>query len=173
MLSGGSGGLVVTNNAQIANVVKHLSTTAKVPHRWEYNHDMIGYNYRLPNINATLILSQLEGFSELLDKKRQLHTRYTELFEDMPIKVLQEAKNCYSNYWLICLDLLTDDLMKRNAVLELLNNNNIMTRPLWTPLYKLKEFKNNSCGSLYNCENAYMNILNVPSSPHLISSNAY
>lgn len=168
IITGGSGGLVVTKNDNICRKIKHLSTTAKLVHPWEYNHDVVGYNYRMPNLNATLILSQLKHFEKILRKKRDLHSIYSELFTNLPVRVLSEPRDSFSNYWLICLDLMADDINLRNTILETLNKNNIMSRPLWTPLYKLESFKCNPRSDMRNCENAFINVINLPSSPHLI-----
>lgn len=168
IVTGGTGGLIATDNVEIAQYIRHLSTTAKLPHAWEYNHDIVGYNYRMSNLNATLILSQLEYFDTVLIKKRHLFKEYHNLFQDGSLRIMEEVKNCYSNYWLICLDLLANDLNKRNEILQLLNENNIMARPLWMPLYNLNQFTRNFKGCVDVCDNAYLNVINLPSSPHLL-----
>ena len=93
---------------------------------------------------------------------------YSDVFRELNVKLISEAPNCFSNYWLICVDLKLDDMDFRNSILRYLNDNNIMARPLWTPLYKLAPYVHSSRGETKNCENAFLNILNIPSSPHLI-----
>ena len=146
-----------------------MSTTAKLVHPWDYNHDVVGFNYRMPNLNATLLLTQLKSFDEILFKKRELYNKYVQAFKDLNLSLIAEAPECLSNYWLICLDLQADNMSLRNNILKFLNENKVMTRPLWTPLYSLEPYKYYSRGSVKNCDNAFLNILNIPSSPHLIN----
>ena len=100
--------------------------------------------------------------------KRELYHKYAQAFKDLDLSLIAEAPECLSNFWLICLDLQADNMSLRDSILKSLNENKVMTRPLWTPLYNLEPYKYNSRGSVKNCNNAFLNILNIPSSPHLI-----
>lgn len=168
IFTAGAGGLIVTNNDEVSEKVRHLGTTAKLPHAWDYIHDEVGFNYRMPNLNASLLLPQIKNLNQVISKKRRLHSMYSDVFRELNVKLISEAPNCFSNYWLICVDLKLDDIDFRNSILRYLNDNNIMARPLWTPLYNLAPYEHSSRGVTKNCENAFLNILNIPSSPHLI-----
>ena len=100
IITGGGGGCIITNNEVLAKKAKHLTTTAKVPHKWEYTHNMIGYNYRMPNLNAALLTSQLENLESLLSSKRNIAMAYKEFFEDKPYVFVEEPVDSQSNYWL-------------------------------------------------------------------------
>ena len=100
IITAGGGGCIITNNKVLAKKAKHLTTTAKVPHKWNFNHDMIGYNYRMPNINAALLVAQLEKLNDFIDNKRNLAKRYEAFFKNADYDFFKEPKNSKSNYWL-------------------------------------------------------------------------
>ncbi len=138
----GGGGAILTNDEKRGKLAKHLTTTAKKPHRWAYHHDQIGYNYRLPNINAALGCAQMEQLPSIIQKKRALAKRYQQVFEDVDgIRCFKEADFVRSNYWLNALLLDEDKEENRDALLEVLNNDGITSRPVWTLLQKLPMFK--------------------------------
>ncbi|NPA53101.1 MAG: LegC family aminotransferase, partial [Aquificae bacterium] len=135
----GGGGVILTNNEELAKKAKHLTTTAKIPHKWEYCHDEVGYNYRMPNINAALLLGQLENLNYFVNQKRKLAKIYKDFFSNLGIDFITEPKNAYSNYWLNAI--LLKNKEERDKILEMANSNNIQTRPVWTLMYKLPMYK--------------------------------
>lgn len=168
VITGGAGGLVLTNDEAVQHKIKHLSTTAKVSHKWEYIHDEIGYNYRMPNINAAILLSQLEALDDILAKKRQLAENYKSLIADVPdVEIVQETDETLSNYWLVCLRLTKGGLDARDSLLKVLNDGNMMARPLWRPISDLAPFAQSPRSDLSQSKRLYEQIINVPSSPHL------
>jgi perosamine synthetase len=162
IITTGGGGMILTNNDEIADLAKHLTTQAKVPHPWEFNHDRVGYNYRLPNLNAALGVAQMEQIDSFIDKKRKLAERYKDFFNRLGITFFSEPKDCYSNYWLNTLIL--KDCHERDIFLEYTNKNGIMTRPAWTLMHKLPMFINSQRAELKNAEWLADRIVNVPSS---------
>ena len=158
----GGGGAIVTNNEAIAKKAKHLTTQAKVPHRWEFVHDQIGYNYRMPNINAALMCAQLEQLDSFLKNKRELAHLYQNFFRDTEIQFVQEPANSKSNYWLCAV--LLPDRKKRDEFLQYTNDNGVMTRPVWRLMNKLEMFKNTIHDDLYNSEEIESRLVNIPSS---------
>jgi aminotransferase in exopolysaccharide biosynthesis len=164
----GGGGAILTNDKEIARHAKHLTTTAKLPHAWEFRHDEVGYNYRMPNLNAALGCAQLEELSGKLIAKRELFTRYLEALRDVQgITLFREPKNCQSNYWLQTL-LLDENISElRDVILESTNKNMIMTRPIWVLLNELAPFKDSPCMDLSVARSLSRRIINIPSSPGL------
>ena len=162
IITAGGGGCFITNDKELAKRAKHLTTTAKVPHKWEYTHDMVGYNYRMPNLNAALIVAQLEQLENFLNHKRNLANRYAEFFNLNTIKFIVEPKNSKSNYWLNAVIL--KDEKQRDLFLEETNSKGVMTRPIWTLMSKLQMFKDAQCGNLKNSEWLECRVVNIPSS---------
>ena len=164
----GGGGAILTNDADLARHAKHLTTTAKLSHAWEFRHDEIGYNYRMPNINAALGCAQLEQLPGKLESKRNLFKKYQQAFADIEgIRLFSEPKNCNSNYWLQTL-LLDENLAKeRDSVLDATNSVGIMTRPAWALLNELAPFKNFPTANLATAQSLARRIINIPSSPGL------
>ncbi len=161
----GGGGAILTNSVSIAKLAKHMTTQAKTPHRWEFNHDMIGYNYRMPNINAALGCAQLEQLPGFIEKKRNLARRYQEAFQDVPaIRFFTEPDFARSNYWLNVLVLNEEFACERDNLLESTNNAGIMTRPLWTLMHKLSMYQDYPRMDLSVAEDLERRIINIPSS---------
>lgn len=158
----GGGGALVTNDERIALRAKHVSTTAKVPHPYEFFHDEIGYNYRMPNLNAALACAQLEQLTEILRAKRILAKKYMEFFEGSAIVFKKELEGTTSNYWLNTIQL--KDLDTRNEFLKTLNESGVMTRPIWTLMSKLPMFKDCEKDELKNSLWLEDRIVNLPSS---------
>ncbi len=161
----GGGGAILTCDAQLAKRAKHLTTTAKIPHAWRFDHDEIGYNYRLPNINAALGCAQLEQLPEFISKKRQLATRYQQLFAPLDgVSIFQEPPKSCSNYWLNVLLLEEQYAEKRDDLLQQTNSQGIMTRPLWTLQHKLAMYQ--QCPKMPTpiAESLETRLINVPSS---------
>ena len=164
----GGGGAILTNDAQLARAAKHLTTTAKVAHRWEYRHDEIGFNYRLPNLNAALGCAQLEQLPGLLAAKRRLHQRYAAAFATVPgVRLVAEPAACRSNYWLQTL--LLDHALagERDEVLALSNDAGFMTRPIWVLNHRLPAFRDSPRMPLPVAESLEQRVVNVPSSAQL------
>lgn len=158
----GGGGMLLFNDEKLATEAKHLTTQAKVPHPWEFVHDEIGYNYRMPNINAALGVAQLESLNLYLEKKRLLATAYNDFFRDKKIGFFHEPEHCISNYWLNVL--LFDSNEERDLFLTESNNQGVMTRPVWELMNRLPMFEKCQCGDLSNSEWLADRIVNIPSS---------
>ena len=162
IITGGGGGCIITNNEALAKKAKHLTTTAKVPHKWKYTHNMIGYNYRMPNLNAALLTSQLENLKTFLSSKRSIAMTYKEFFKDKPYSFVEEPTNSQSNYWLNAIIL--QDKEERDLFLHETNSNGVTTRPIWTLMNKLNMFQGFQCGELSNAEWLEQRVANIPSS---------
>jgi perosamine synthetase len=162
IITAGGGGCIITNDEILAKKAKHLTTTAKTPHKWEFSHDMIGYNYRMPNLNAALLVAQLENLKDFLLKKRELATSYANFFNDMDYVFVQEPINSQSNYWLNAIIL--KDKQQRDLFLDETNSEGVMTRPIWTLMNKLPMFKESQCGDLSNADWLEQRVVNIPSS---------
>lgn len=162
ILTTGGGGMVVTNDDDLAAKVRHLSTTAKVPHRWEYIHDQVGYNYRMPNINAGLGLAQLEQMPKFLESKRALASYYADFFANTGIDFVLGPSSNTPNYWLCCV--LFNTAIPRERFLVLTNEAGIMTRPVWEPLHTLHPFKSAVTGDLGATLDIASRLVSVPSS---------
>ena len=162
IITTGGGGMIVTDDEEIAKRAKHLTTTSKVPHKWEYEHDEIGFNYRMPNINAALGVAQLENLKRYLYKKRELSFKYSQFFKDEDLIFIQEPKDAKSNYWLQAVIL--KDKKQRDEFLEVTNKNGVMTRPIWKLLNVLEMYNNCQCDSLKNSKWFEKRVVNIPSS---------
>ena len=162
IITSGGGGAITTNNIKIGERAKFLTTTAKQPHPFEYIHNELGYNFRMPNINAALVCAQLEQLDLYLKKKRILANRYENFFLSKGIKFRTETKNTKANYWLMCVEL--ENLKERDLFLESTNSNNIMTRPIWKAMDFLPMYKNCQKGELLNTRFLESRIVNIPSS---------
>jgi perosamine synthetase len=169
VITTGGGGAILTNDTGIAKLAKHLTTTAKIPHQWSFSHDMIGFNYRLPNINAALGCAQLERLPDFIEKKRKLAECYRNAFSAIAgIHFFSEPAFAKSNYWLNVLLLDRGFAERRDELLEVTNRSGIMTRPAWTLMHKLDIYK--SCprmDSLEFAEDLERRLINIPSSPML------
>ena len=162
IITGGGGGCILTNDEELAKKAKHLSNTAKVSHKWEYTHDMIGYNYRMPNLNAALLVSQLENLTILLSSKKNIAMAYREFFEDKPFSFFEEPLNSKSNYWLN--SIILKDKERRDLFLHETNSKGVMTRPIWTLMNTLQMFQGCQCGDLSNSNWLEERVVNIPSS---------
>jgi aminotransferase in exopolysaccharide biosynthesis len=158
----GGGGALITNDEKLAKMAKHLTTQAKVPHRWEFVHDNIGYNYRMPNLNAAFLVAQMEQLNSFLINKRELSNLYENFFKQTEIKFKLEPTHSKSNYWLSSIEL--KDKETRDKFLEFTNDQGVMTRPIWALMSKLKMFENCLKGDLTNSEFLEERIVNIPSS---------
>ena len=151
----------------MAKKAKHITTTSKKPHAWEFVHDDIGFNYRLPNINAALGCAQLEQLPQVKGEKESF-SKYQEAFSNVPdASLFVEPPNCSSNYWLQTLKLNTDRIVERDAILKATNQAGLMTRPAWRLMHQLKPYANCPKMNLSNSEKMVKSLLNIPSSPEL------
>jgi perosamine synthetase len=168
IITTGGGGAILTNDDKLADLAKHLTTTAKVPHQWEFEHDYIGYNYRMPNINAALGCAQLENIQEFIENKHSLTSEYTKVFSNYEgIEVFEEQNYAKSNYWLNALILDKKYADSRDELLKALNNNGIMARPFWKPMHMLDIYKEKPKMDLSVAEELSKRIINIPSSQNL------
>ena len=164
----GGGGAILTNNEAIARRAKHLTTTAKLPHKWEFIHDEIGFNYRMPNINAALGCAQLEQLSLKLASKRKLHDLYKDSFSKFEeIEFFNEPADSSSNYWLQAILISKEFDYLRDEILSETNNSGYMTRPVWGLLNELSQFKNSPKMNLDGARDLAKRLINIPSSPNL------
>jgi aminotransferase in exopolysaccharide biosynthesis len=167
----GGGGAILTNNSALAARAKHLTTTAKLPHRWEYRHDEVGYNYRMPNINAAIGCAQLEQIDRFLEAKRQLFELYRAAFTSVQnAYIVQEPSGCRSNYWLQTLLLDESASGMRDDVLVATNDAGLATRPAWMLVHRLKPYSECPRMELPVAESLERRIVNLPSSSHLGST---
>jgi perosamine synthetase len=158
----GGGGVVITNDSELAKKAKHLSTQAKVAHPWEFYHDETGYNYRMPNLNAALACAQLEQLPVFLENKRNLAHQYQAFFEQMDITTQREMPGSKANYWLNAIIL--GDVEERNSFLEYSNANGVVTRPIWQLMNRLPMFSGCEQDSLENSSWLADRVVNIPSS---------
>ncbi len=161
----GGGGMILTNDTHLGTKIKHLTTQAKMPHPWEFYHDEIGYNYRMPNINAAIGLAQMENIEKFLASKRGIAKSYQQFFKSIGIEFFVEPKNAHSNYWLNLIILKNRN--ERNKFLEYSNKNGVVTRPVWTLMNKLPMFKDAQTDNLENSEWLEDRAVNIPSSARL------
>lgn len=162
----GGGGMLLFQDEELGKFAKHLTTQAKVPHRWAFVHDHIGYNYRMPNINAALGCAQLENLERYVENKRETAQIYADFFKNVPdITFFTEPENCRSNYWLNVVML--KDKAAQQEFLEYTNDHGVMTRPVWELMNRLEMFKHCENDGLKNTEWLADRIVNIPSSVRL------
>jgi perosamine synthetase len=163
IISTGQGGAVMTDDAEVASRIRHLAATAKQSHPWRYIHDEVGYNYRLPALNAALGIAQMGRLPRFLASKRALATAYIDWFEEMGVTPVREPAGGCSNYWFNAF--LADGPAARDTVLEATNAQGVMTRPLWDLLHTLPAFAGEGGAEVPNSVWLYERLVNVPSSP--------
>lgn len=162
IVTSGGGGVIITNNEELAIRAKHLTTTAKTPHLWNFYHDEIGYNYRLPNINAALACAQMESLAEFVANKRKTAEEYRNFFKEKKIDFIDESPDARSNFWLNAI--LLEDKVERDNFLEYTNKTGVMTRPIWELMTDLPAFSNAASTDLKNAKIYRDRIVNLPSS---------
>jgi aminotransferase in exopolysaccharide biosynthesis len=158
----GGGGAIVTNNEQLGSKGKYITTTAKVPHPYEFFHDELGFNFRMPNLNAALACAQLEQLNGFLENKRSLATDYRDFFDNSGIQFRTETPNTKANYWLMCVEL--ENQKERDLFLEETNNAKVMTRPIWQLMYRLPMYQHCQRDEQLNAQFLEERIVNIPSS---------
>ena len=165
----GGGGALLTNDTELARRAKHLTTTAKLPHRWEYRHDEVGFNYRMPNLNAALGCAQLEQLDRFLASKRVLHAAYARAFATVDgVALIEEPAGTRSNYWLQALLLAPDLVSQRDEILSATNDAGFMTRPAWILMHELAQFSNCPRMNLDVAAGLAARLINIPSSADLV-----
>jgi aminotransferase in exopolysaccharide biosynthesis len=165
IMTTGGGGAIITNNKLLAKKIKHLSTTAKINHRWEYIHDEVGYNFRMPNLNAALGSAQIENLNRFLRSKRKLFLRYAKEFSKVSnIRLIENPEFSKSNNWLNTIFIKDSSIKKRNKVLSLAKKNRIFLRPVWKPLHALKHLNKMPRMNLDGAIKIYKSCINLPSS---------
>ena len=157
----GGGGMLLFMDEELGERAKHLTTQAKIPHRWEFRHDAVGYNYRMPNINAALGCAQMENIGEILANKRRTAMAYKDFFAGSDIRFFDEPKDCRSNFWLNAV--LLPDKDAQLSFLEETNDAGVQTRPIWELMNRLEMFKGCPRGSLANAEMFADRVVNIPS----------
>lgn len=162
IVTSGGGGAIVTNDLQLGMKAKHLTTTAKVPHPYEYVHDEIGYNFRMPNLNAALACAQLEQLNSFITNKRNLAFEYYNYFKNTGVKFRRELPNTKANYWLMCIEL--DNKNDRDDFLKETNEKSVMTRPIWQLIFKSALYANFQRDTQKNAIYLEERIVNIPSS---------
>lgn len=168
VLTTGGGGMVLTNECVLADAAKHLTTTAKLDHAWDYAHDRVGFNYRMPNINAALGCAQLEQLPAMLSKKRVLAERYAEAVAPLgEVEFVTEPPDAVSNYWLNAI--IVRDRPVRDQILEATNRVGLMTRPAWRTMHHLPMYRNNPRMDLSVAEDLEERLINLPSGPGLLA----
>lgn len=175
LITTGGGGALLTNDGELARRARHLSTTAKQPHPWAFDHDAVGWNDRLPNLNAALGCAQLEDLDRRLESKQLLVQRYAHAFAGLEgVELLEQPRDCRSNHWLVSLRFTADDPVdadaERVSLLEHAHSVGLLLRPIWSPLHQLPMYEACPAGSLAIAENQAPRLLNLPSSPQLLES---
>jgi perosamine synthetase len=164
----GGGGAILTNDVELGARAKHLTSTAKAPHPWEFNHTEVAYNYRMPNLNAALGCAQLEQLPKFLAAKRNLFFKYERAFREVEnVQLVHEPAGCQSNYWLQALVLDESIAGMRDQVLQSTNDAGYMTRPAWTLMHKLDHFADCPRSPLPVAESLSQRLINIPSSASL------
>jgi len=162
IVTSGGGGAIVTKSIALGEKGKYLTTTAKIPHSYEYVHDELGYNYRMPNLNAALACAQLEQLDDFLENKRTLAQEYKTFFNDKGILFRTETADTKANYWLMCVEL--GNKQERDLFLKTTNSSNVMTRPIWQLMYRLPMYAHCQKDNQLNAEFLEERIVNIPSS---------
>lgn len=162
IITAGGGGLIVTQDAALAKRAKHITTTSKIPHKWDFVHDEVGFNYRMPNLNAALICAQLERLPDFIENKRQTARVYQEYFQTKGIRFFLEPTGSRSNYWLNAIFL--ENRKERDLFLEQTNANGVMTRPVWELMSNLPMYKDCQVTDLQNAKWIADRLVNIPSS---------
>ncbi|HOJ38328.1 MAG TPA: LegC family aminotransferase [Ignavibacteriales bacterium] len=157
----GGGGMILTNDESIASYIKHITTTAKLPHPYEFIHDKIAYNFRMPNVNAAIGFAQMEYSNQIFENKRETFNKYLDFLKPYEINLIIEPKNSTSNYWLNAL--IFDNIEQRNNFLEFTNNNKIQTRAIWRLMNMFDMYKNCQTDDLTNSKFYYERVVNIPS----------
>jgi dTDP-4-amino-4,6-dideoxygalactose transaminase len=161
----GGGGMILTDDDDIANRARHITATAKTSHKWEFIHDEVGYNYRMPNVNAAVGCAQMESLPQFLRSKRDISQQYAAFFKTLDLGFFTEKDDCRSNYWLNAIIL--RDRNQRDDFLDYCHDSGIMSRPVWTLMNKLPMYRDCQATNLEKAHWLEDRIVNVPSSVKL------
>ena len=168
-LTTGGGGVIITNSKNLAKKIRFLSSTSKIKHQYKYIHQGIGYNYRLPNINAALGCAQLEKLKKIISSQRKLFAKYNKVFNNLEsIEILREPKNSQSNYWLQTLVLKNKNKYHINSILRYINDRGYQIRPVWDLISEMKYYKKFPKMNLDKSKNIRASLINLPSSPEIL-----
>jgi len=165
IITTGGGGMILTDDDELAKILRHLTSTAKISHIYEYDHDNVGYNYRMPNVNAAIGCAQVENLPLFIENKRQLALLYEDFFKTCGIIFFKEKANCHSNYWLNTI--IFDNKDQRDSFLEYSNSHGVATRPAWNLMSKLKMYRHCQNDGIENAEWLQNRAVNIPSSVRL------
>lgn len=165
IITTGGGGMILTDDDHSAQAAKHITATAKLPHKWEFIHDEVGYNYRMPNINAAVGCAQMENLPKFLESKRDIANKYEMFFKKLGIAFFSEKENCRSNYWLNAI--LLNDRKERDDFLAFCHENQVMSRPVWMLTNKLPMYRDCQATDMSNAQWLEDRIVNIPSSVSL------
>ena len=166
IITTGSGGVILTNNLYLANQIRHLVSTAKLQHPWKFLHNKVGWNYKMPNINAALGCAQIENINIILKYKKKITKKYQKEFKNISeITFVNQPKGCRSNYWLNVISVSNLSLTQRDKLLTKLNKNNYECRPIWKLLHKLPMYHLSPKSKLYNSQELEKKIITLPSGP--------
>ena len=167
ILTTGGGGAIITNNKLLAKKIRHLSTTAKINHRWEHIHDSVGYNLRMPNLNAALGCAQIENLNKFIKSKKKLYLEYFDEFSKIKeVRLIKNPRFSKSNNWLNTIFINNSSLKKRNSLIKFFHSKSLFGRPIWKPLHQLKHFSLMPKMNLENAKKIYISCISLPSSPH-------
>jgi len=167
ILTTGGGGAIITNNKLLAKKIRHLSTTAKINHRWEHIHDSVGYNLRMPNLNAALGCAQIENLNKFIKSKKKLYLEYFDEFSKIKeVRLIKNPRFSKSNNWLNTIFINNSSLKKRNSLIKFFHSKSLFVRPIWKPLHQLKHFSLMPKMNLENAKKIYISCISLPSSPH-------
>jgi perosamine synthetase len=173
VMTTGGGGAILISDPELARKAKHLTTTAKRPHAWEFHHDQVAWNYRMPNLNAALGCAQLERLPDMLERKQELAQRYRDVFSSIKgVRFLDQPADCKSNFWLNAFLLDEPDYTLRDSLLSVLNGAGFMARPTWVLLNKLPMYTQSPSAPVPNAERIEASLINIPSSPGLVEDSA-
>jgi len=161
----GGGGIILTNNNKLADLTRHISNTAKIPHKWAYRYSHVGFNYRMPNLNAALGCAQLQNLSKFITSKRKLYLKYSSNFKNVDkVSIMREPLNCKSNYWLQTLILTSESHRERNKIIKFLNDKGFRVRPVWDLINKNRPYRNCQKMDLSEANMLEKKLINLPSS---------
>ncbi len=161
IITTGGGGAIITNDESLAKSARHLTTTAKKAHPWLFLHDVVGFNYRMPNLNAAVGCAQIASLDKFLISKRELAQQYANWFAQYPVSFFPERPATKANYWLNAV--LLKDKASRDKLLSYTNNNGVMTRPMWTPMHTLPMYSGGVCAPLDNTKDIEARLVCIPS----------
>ena len=171
IITSGAGGMIISKSKKYQNKAKHIISNAKIKHAWEYDHDEIGFNYRMANLNAALGYAQFGRLKKILLKKKKIFNFYKNIFkENKNLSILNPPRNTISNYWLNTL-VIKNNSINKNYLIKILHNFNIKARPIWKPLHTLKHLNKYPRMPLETTNKIYKKVISLPSGPNILGKN--